>query len=359
MSVLFLVACSLTKEQGGTAGFDRGATIAAAVPRHADALASRRREVHGLVTSSEGEDWQGVALKDLAYNRGLARGVDLGGRKSARYLPALDRYQGRFFQALGDAEPARRRAKGNTLIVSGLYGLLRASEPIQLYSCPLSPEVAEVWRRDGLLTDILRAYIERNGILRVVDLTAMEAYRRLIHWDRVAAGGIDVLHCFDTMAAGESALTSFGRFFRYLLSLDDDDLVGLEPHNPPTAFGTCQFHRSIEPPPDYPRETWHPDMAAEVLRGGVPDDRTWSFSVTARFQSDARRAIEAAVSAVIEICRAPMTPRDNKIRRLEGHQGRLWRYRLGDLRLVYEPDPAERVVLLRRFGPRGDVYKGL
>ena len=62
---------------------------------------------------------------------------------------------------------------------------------------------------------------------------------------------------------------------------------------------------------------------------------------------------------MIEVCRAPMKPRGNAAKRLEGHGGRYWRYRLGDLRLVYEPDPARRVVHLLRFGPRGDVFKGL
>ena len=359
MSVLFVTACSLTKATGGTATFDEGATISATAPRHAERLSARRDEVRALVKNGETADWQGIPLKDLSYNRDLVRGAEFGGRKGALYMSAVDRYEGRFFQALGDAGKADCRTNGRLLIVSGLYGLLRASEPMQLYSCPLSAEVAAIWRRDGLLTDIVRAYVERNDVLRVFDLTAMEAYRGLIDWDQVAADGADVVHVFDQMAAGESALTSFGRFFRYLLSLGDDELIGLDPEHPSAEFGTCRLQRSTEPPSGYPTETWPVDMAREVLGGGNPDAGPWQFTMTSRFQREARSAFREALRAVVEICHAPMSARNNTVKPLSGRGGRLWRYRLGDRRLVYEPDEARRVVRFLRFGPRGDVYAGL
>ena len=268
MSVLFVTACSLTKATGGTATFDEGATIPAATPRHAEQLTARRDEVRELVKNGETADWQGVPLKDLSYNRDLVRGTEFGGRKGALYMPAVDRYEGRFFQALGDAGKSRCRMNDRLLIVSGLYGLLRTSEPMQLYSCPLSAEVAAIWRRDGLLTDIVRAYVKCNDVLRVFDLTAMEAYRGLVDWDRIAADSADVVHAFDGMAAGESALTSFGGFLGYLLSLSDDELIGPDTEHPHPEFRTCRLQRSTEPPPGYPTETWPVDMAREVLGGG-------------------------------------------------------------------------------------------
>ena len=362
MSVLFVTACSLTKATGGATTFEQGASIASVAPRHSDRLAARRDEVRELVKNGETADWQGVRLKDLDYNLALAKGREFGGRKEAAYMPALDRYEGRFFQALGEDAKARCRSSDGTLIISGLYGLLRASEPIQLYRCPLSASVASIWQRDGLLTDILRTYVDRNDILRIFDLTAMEAYRSLIAWDRVAANRIDVLHCFDSMAAGESALTSFGRLFRYLLSLGDDELIDLDPAHPPEEFGTCRLHRSAEPPPGCPSETWQPHMAAEVLGGGNPDAGPWPFTTSRGFKKDVQRAkgeFLEILRAVVEICSAPVSPAGNTVKRLSGHEGRLWRYRLGDRRLVYQPDPSRRVVRLLRYGPRGDVYSGL
>ena len=85
-----------------------------------------------LVKNGETADWQGVPLKNLDYNRDLVKGAEFGGRKDAAYMPALDRYEGRFFQALGDAGKAHCRSNDSLLIVSGLYGLLRTSEPMQL-----------------------------------------------------------------------------------------------------------------------------------------------------------------------------------------------------------------------------------
>ncbi len=114
--------------------------------------------------------------KDLDYNRDLVRSSEFGGRKGGTCMPALDRYQGRFFQALGDAGKARCRSSDSLLIVSGLYGLLRASEPVQLYSCPLLADVAAIWQRDALLTDIVCACVKRNDVLRVFDLTATPAF---------------------------------------------------------------------------------------------------------------------------------------------------------------------------------------
>lgn len=359
MGVLFVTACSLTKATGGAATFDEGATISAAAPRHAERLGARRDEVRELVKNGETADWQGIPLKDLGYNRDLVRGTEFGGRKGALYMPAVDRYEGRFFQALGNAGKERCRTSDRLLIVSGLYGLLRSSEPMQLYSCPLSAEIAAIWRRDGLLTDIVRAHVTRNDVLRVFDLTAIGAYRGLIDWNEVAADGTDVVHVFDQMAAGESALTSFGRFLRYLLSLGDDELIGLDPEHPTPEFGTCRLHRSTEPPPGYPTETWPVDMAQEVLGGGNPDAGPWHFTMTSRFQREVRSAFREALRAVVEICHAPMSARSNTVKRLSGHGGRLWRYRLGDRRLVYEPDETRRVVRFLRFGPRGDVYAGL
>jgi mRNA-degrading endonuclease RelE of RelBE toxin-antitoxin system len=33
-----------------------------------------------------------------------------------------------------------------------------------------------------------------------------------------------------------------------------------------------------------------------------------------------------------------------------------WRYRIGDWRLVYRPDPRERTVVLLDFAPRDGIY---
>ena len=359
MNVLFVVACSLTKATGGAETFAEEAGVAALAPTLAERLTARRDEVRQLVKDGETADWQGVPLKELEYNRSLTRGTEFGGRKSAAYMPALERYEGRFFQALGDAGKAHCLSNQNLLIVSGLYGLLSAKDPTQLYSCPLSAAVADIWQCDALLTDIVRTYVQRNDILRVFDLTAMDAYRRLVDWERVASDGIDVLHCFDSMAAGESALTAFGRLLRHLVFLSDDELIALEPERRPEEFGTCSLHRTADAPPGYPAETWQINMAEEVLRGGNPMPGPWQFTMTTQFKRDASADLEATLEVVMEICKTPTVPRGDTVKRLSGQNRQLWRYRLGDYRVVYEPDSARRVVRFLHYGHRKEVYMRL
>lgn len=118
-------------------------------------------------------------------------------------MPAIHRYQGRFFQALG--EEGRKKLcqpQRHTLFLSGLYGLLCPMEPIQLYSCPLLGEVSDMWRKDSLLTELLCTYIDRNGVEKVFDMTALDAYRKLVDWQRIGGEGVKVLHCFHAMAPG-------------------------------------------------------------------------------------------------------------------------------------------------------------
>lgn len=285
-------------------------------------------------------------------------------------MPAIERYSGRFFLALDADKRQLCKAGKRTLVLSGLYGMLLAGEPIQQYSCPLTPDVADIWQKDSLLTDMLCGYVRRNGVACVVDLTAMGAYRRLIDWQAVATH-TSVMHCFDTAAAGDSALTSFGAVFGHLLSMDAEELFALEREG--TRIGTCSLHASAEPPSGCPREVWQPDQAEEILRGALPgrpgsqpgpDENTasWSFDMGSRFYSDVksrgRRDFGTIVKAIVEICQSPLS-QNRRVRPLEGHGGRLWRYRAGEDRLVFEPDRGRRVVRLLRFGPRGDVYKGL
>ena len=370
---LFVTACSLTKEAGGVFEYDGGAAILASLEQHqAEVLVERRNAVRKLVKGGGDADWQGIRLADHPHNLTLAQGDDFGGTRRVDYMPAIDRYKGRFFLAL-DAESRQRcKAERRTLVLSGLYGMLLAGEPIQIYSCPLTPDVAEIWQEDSLLTAMLCGYVQRNGIACVVDLTAMEAYRRLIDWQTVAKHA-GVMHCFDAAAAGEYALTSFGGVFRQLLSMDAEGLYALEREGGP--IGTCSLHANREPPSGYPREVWQPYQADEVLRGALPgrsasrfgsdaNAAPWGFDMGSRFFGDVRRRgkrdFGSIVGAIVEICQAPVSRSNPRVRPLEGHGGRLWRYRVGeDWRLVYEPDGARRVVRLLRFGPRGDIYKSL
>ena len=379
--VLFLTNCSLTKALGGGAGYDAGQAITSVLPNSlGERLLKRRASVFQLVKNATDFEWQGTSVSELAFNRELTLGPDLGGRRTAAYLPALDRYEGRFFQALG-AEGKQRlvESEHHTLFLSGLYGLLRPMEPVQLYSCPLAPSVAESWRKEALLTDILCDYIKRFGIARIIDMTAIDAYRRLIDWEKIAATKTDVLHCFDEMAAGDYALTSFGKCLAAeLLGLSEDGIVDLPSEHQietvilrslrETVPGLPEENASefaVETVPRLPAESVEVKIAEETpenlpTQPPAPARLPWQLAYTSRFQKDVRGNMgdfTRISQATLDICRDPTTPRKS-IKRLQGQQHR-WRYRLGDYRLVYWLDKREDRVVLERFGHRRDVYKGL
>ena len=375
--ILFLSICSLTKSRGGDARYDATESITSHLPRKlAQRLLKRREKVRQCVRESKALEWQGIPLNQLEYNRDLARGPEFGGRRAADFLPALDRYQGRLYQALGpDRKQKVAESRHHLLLLSGLYGLLRPLEPIQLYSCPLKYQIADIWDGDDLLTNVLCEYIRNQRIAKVVDLAAMDAYRKLIDWNRVSRSGVEVLHAADSMAAGDYALTSFGRLLGSdLLQRTEDELVNLE-HG--SQLEDMVFQSTAVEwkglPSEFNRSPSRPAIELdEGLRGGIseapakaPIDRNlgdeWRFATTRHFERDVRhhkKVYPEILKAAIEICRDPLSARGDTVKPLSRDFAvpGAWRYRIGRYRLIYVPDRDERKVNFHRFGHRKDVY---
>lgn len=383
--ILFLIPCSLTKNPGGGSRYDASGAMTSCVGADSGSrLLERREEVRGLVMKNHDLEWQGVPLARLEFNRGLVSGMDCGGRRSAAYLPAIDRYQGRFFQALGEGgRQALRERRHGALIVSGLYGLVRPMEGIQLYSCPLAAEVAETWGRDALLTDVLCEYIARFEVLRIFDLLAIDAYRQLVDWQRIADTRTDVLHCFDAMAAGESALTSFGMLLAsHLLDRTEDDLIGLKDGD---RIGNVTFRSTMATPAGFPAELasllaarnesfmWQSrhvgEDVREIVRGGNPDHspstappdaQKWKFTLAKELRRDLKRQpqlLDRVIQAIMEVCGNPMSAIGNTVKPLTNELQGMWRYRIGDFRVIYEPDGDRRTVHFLGLRPRGSAYE--
>lgn len=146
------------------------------------------------------------------------------------------------------------------LILSGLYGLASAGEPVQLYTCPVEIESIEVqmfWRKVDVLTRIFIEYIQNAGIKRIFDLTGRSLYRDLINWDLVKKQtDAEVLHCFSEEAAGDSVLADYGNFAgNHLFSKSEDELLSIKPNSSyETENGDYYFSTIIKPPEGYPRE---------------------------------------------------------------------------------------------------------
>lgn len=63
------------------------------------------------------------------------------------------------------------------------------------------------------------------------------------------------------------------------------------------------------------------------------------------------------LDAIGKISEAPMEAVGDTVKPLTSNLSGLWRYRIGDDRLVYFPDHEEKKITLIFFGARGDVYK--
>ena len=293
-SVLFLTNCSLTKKAGGGANYDDAGAITSALPAAlADRLRARRADVWKAIKNKRALRWQGVRLADLEFNRDLVRGFDFGGLRNAAYLPAPDRYQGRFFQALGAERKQLLAESGHRLLLlSGLYGLLAPTEPTQLYSCPLNPQVVTLWKNDPVLTDVLCEYIRVNSIRRIIDLTAVDDYRHLIDWTQVADTTADVLHCFDRIAAGEQALTAFGMCLKNrLLGMTEDRIIALPSEH---QLDTVVFRSLGAAPYGFPSEARpfadsRPSPSEQAHDESPLGAGPWRFDSTKEFRKDMRK----------------------------------------------------------------------
>ena len=92
-----------------------------------------------------------------------------------------------------------------------------------------------------------------------------------------------------------------------------------------------------------------------------PAPLDWKLAFTGVFSkaiATADRSLQGRVLlALSEISSDPVTPRGDTVKRLTSDKQGLWRYRVGDYRLVYEPLPEDKLVVLVDFAPRGGVYE--
>jgi len=255
--VLMLAICSNHKvESSDIVPYQSTWRVAEFAPGQlADKLYTARRRVRDLITSDKVAR-DGKLLRDMPFNSNLMNGPDFEGTDAnGSYLPALQRYDGRFYRELGNTKERGSRSlriKHHLLIVSGLYGLLTPTEQIQCYSChvPDHPDIARTWVqkvKTDLLTSLIVAYINHFGIVRVFDFMAVDAYRNMVSWEMIrhAVRG-NVLHCYSQQFAGPALLPSLGHLANRLLMAPETNLLAIKPHDTgkvpncePTAHVAC------------------------------------------------------------------------------------------------------------------------
>lgn len=87
----------------------------------------------------------------------------------------------------------------------------------------------------------------------------------------------------------------------------------------------------------------------------------WAIAFTPTFQksiANIDKKIQGRILMVIlELAQNPLILLGDTIKPLAGEKKGLWRYRLGDYRLIYEPDEKTLKVVLLEFAARSSVYE--
>ncbi len=276
--VLFLGLCSLNKATiSSDTPYQRDQSIAAQFkePQAIKLLYQTRNLSFDLIFNG-GLENKGTLLAEHPLNQGLRRGPDFNGKASAKYLPAIDRYTGRFYAGkssdgkIYDLKTSLSTSSHHFLIISGLYGLLLPWEQIQLYESPLEDlqQIQEVWKTDNRLTQLLSFYIKARGIQLVVDMTGQRAYQQLIDWPTIdALKDVRVLHAMAKIGPGEDQIKPFAAALcNPLLGMPTPDLLAL-----PESWTLERYHlmlrKTLSPPKgeNWPKEPTPIDEFADSL----------------------------------------------------------------------------------------------
>ena len=270
--ILLISICSNNKKQGGGPFAKGKPSLLTALPEHASTFIKIRQAILHLL--KEGEAIRdGVEISHMQLNSRLKLGPDFGGNESSLFMPAYQRYIGRFFAEVGKNNPSiLAETAHHVLILSGLYGILLPEEQIQAYSCHVDdhPQVSETWKDTAFLTSLVLAFINRNAIKRVLDLAGQESYRNLIDWGRIAKK-IDTIHFFSEQYVGASALPSLGELARAkLLSETEDTILAIDSGDPIYLddHGRIVVTPMPMPPDGLPKEsgtTVHMSLGKEAL----------------------------------------------------------------------------------------------
>jgi superfamily I DNA/RNA helicase/mRNA-degrading endonuclease RelE of RelBE toxin-antitoxin system len=86
----------------------------------------------------------------------------------------------------------------------------------------------------------------------------------------------------------------------------------------------------------------------------------WQFMQKSAYLADfvdlTKKLQKTVVNALRDLEQDPVTPRGNTIKKLTGYEN-VWRYRLGDFRLIYAVAPDANLIQLLAVGPRGSIYE--
>jgi len=273
MSRIILIACSARKNKNGHPWPDGDSHKGLAAMY--SSLLEKRREVTKVVPNLRK---RGAGR----YPNEIVNGPDLGGaERSGRYLYAIERYNGGFFQQFEATDALKHltseaMAKTEVLVVSGLYGLLWPRDLIQDYDVDLADVYVDqgtlrflddYWRET--ITTVLdlrvKEHLEADGnnSVEIYDLLVNELYQDAIDWERIRENqNCEVKHRFLTpdqkrpvqKCSGDEARDAWGRAFIELIT-------------PVESVKSCKFG-ALEQNPAKEAVSEHKDWLINTLFNG-------------------------------------------------------------------------------------------
>lgn len=252
-SVLILTIDSFHKSsEGEKVGYSPEFSIVGSGigPESVRLIMENRAEIYGKIKSNR-IVWDNFE-NEIINNDDLRFGPDFsGGDDEGKYLPAVFRYNGDFYDGLDDEGREKLlHSDKHLLIISACYGLLSPFEYVQNYSCQFGNDNAAYWQwtKNKTLSKILADYITVRGIKLIFDFTDCDigSYHRSIDWEYVEREtGVEILHCYHEWAEGDKALKFFGEFVSDVLFTKGDEEI----LNPDYSVGINNIHfsRSLRP----------------------------------------------------------------------------------------------------------------
>ncbi len=229
---LLLLSCSNAKREGGRPFDPSTRKISDSLSGETrNALHNQRNRVLSLLRGEGGrlynEDQKGGFRDERTCNADIAQGPDFANSADGSYLPAYQRYNGRFFARLTSDSPTfwshLRGGRIEIVFLSALYGLLFWDELIQNYDCHFSDLVqlqegnkertlSEKWR-DVLtksLKDLVKADEVSAPITTIYDLLSEEEYQKAIRWQAFKDTDVEIRHRVFRHTNGPDLLAGLG-----------------------------------------------------------------------------------------------------------------------------------------------------
>jgi len=224
---IILLSCSHRKRAEGLPYDNSTRSLVCDPTQSGRALLEKRRSIASMLRHDKGyprlynKDQNGGYRDEQECNRDLKLGPDLGGEETGGfYLPAHERYLGRFFSRLLLEIPDFWKRLPNPsldiLFVSGLYGLVFWDELIQEYDCHFNDYTTEAYSRtlksiwfnclSESLCAVVKSYKSSSEQIRVFDLLSEESYQRRFDWNKVQGSGATVYHRVFKSIAGPDIL---------------------------------------------------------------------------------------------------------------------------------------------------------